>query len=249
MMLTFLKRILNHLCIVTLVSLCMLNLISSAHAIIITIDAKGTDNMPNGPTEDFDIELDSSDPAANFFHIEFLQGEDSDYIDRIIIDLQAGSSQSGVFDPSDGNPDADANGGGGRGYGPTLGSNTHGLDASDISFTPTLLGNLNNILLIDFAPASFSVGDILSFGIDIDAFGGLGGDNQPAGLLGAQQASFGVQLSAGFAKTVSFQQVNNNWSTATVTDIQTISAPVVWLLWMIGLLGWLSTHRRRHNRV
>ena len=80
-------------------------------ATVITFKAEGTDNIPNGFSEDPSYVLDLNDPSANFFNITFDDGKSNEFISKIIIDLRAGSDDDALFDPSDGNAGADVNGG------------------------------------------------------------------------------------------------------------------------------------------
>jgi len=210
------------------------------NATIITFKAEGTDNIPDGFSEDPGYVLDLNDPSANFFTITFNDGESDESISRIIIDLRAGSDIDAFFDPSDGHATLDNNGGG-KGFGPVVGAETIGLNPADITFSLDTTSGTSPILEIMFASGSFTPSDSLSFGIDIDRLDdGLG--NQAGGLLGSASVGLTTYLSGTCEETVSstFSKESENRSVSEVniceeTTSTAVPEPNLLFLMLTGL--------------
>lgn len=176
------------------------------NATVITFKAEGTDNIPANFNEGSSYVLNPNDPAANFFNITFNAGKWSESITKIIIDLGATNPNSqAIFDPSDGSIGSDLNGGG-KGFGPVIGAETTGLSLTDVTFSLNETSGTSSKLEISFTPSSFTPGDNLSFGIDIDGLG-IGLSHQAGGLLGA--ASVGLTT---FLSGTCEEKVNSTFS-------------------------------------
>ena len=186
----------------------------SANASIIDFTASGNGNIASGWDEDLDHADFTGDPAANFFTVVFSEGQAGESITELSFNLRAGSDLDAFFDPSDGYLKRNLNGGG-MGFGPIIGSSTDGLESSDVNFSLDATSGTNPILSIIFSAHKFMVGDIFSFGIDIDHLGDklsdIGG-----GLLGTYgvgiEATIGGSCQAGGA--TAFTYVNSKSSKA-----------------------------------
>jgi len=216
----------------------------SANASIINFTASGDGNIAKGWNEGLNHADFRDDPAANFFKIVFSAGLTGESITELSFNLRAGSDNDAFFDPSDGDPNNNLNGGG-MGFGPIIGNGTLGLVSSDVTFSLDALSGTSPTLNIMFLAGSFVVGDILSFGIDIDHLNSqlsdIGG-----GLLGLY--SVGIEATIGgnceARGATSFKQVNRNTSKAQLelcTPLSPTSANVpipssIFLLF-IGLLA------------
>lgn len=218
-------------------------------ASMINFYAKGTDNIPNGYSENQDYASFVNDPSANFFQVHFTQGLANEHISKISIDLRAGGETNAYFDPSDGYLKAadysnDLNGShSGKGFGPVIGSETEGLNLSDVSFSLNPTSFINPVLDIMFTAGSFNVGDILSFGIDIDELNADDLSNQGGGLLGFFSVGLTTTLVNSCEQSISstFVRQSSNSSVANVSvcsaDPEVASVPLLpsILLFLSGL--------------
>ncbi len=202
---------------------------TQAYATRVEFLAIGTDNIPHGFNEGPAYVLDASDPAANFFQISFIESSlAGEYISEITIDLSAGGNTQAFFDPSDGNIGSDTNNGGGKGFGPVIGSLTSGITPGDISFSLNTQTAVSPILSIFFADDSFAVNDVFSFGIDIDRLG-PNLNNQAGGLLGSNNVGIVTTMGNSCAGTVNstFSNSSRNSSTAEfeICNVQNQNSP------------------------
>lgn len=217
---------------------CALLVSFSSHATVIDFLAEGVGNMPDAWMEDHAESAYVNDPASNFFKIRFTNGEVGESITQVSFDLRAGTDANAFFDPSDGNASSDLNGGG-RGFGPLIGNETVGLNPSDVTFSLGPNSEISPVLIISFLNDSFSMGDVLSFGIDIDALGGRSED-LAGGLLGAQSVGVSVELAGSCSDNAatSFQQETRDRSSAQVSfcgaSRQSVPEPSTWLLLLLG---------------
>lgn len=162
----------------------------SVNASLIDFTASGNGNIAHDWNEGLDQADFKNDPAANFFQIVFSEGGVGESISQLSFNLRAGSDTNAYFDPSDGDPEKNLNGGG-MGFGPIIGSSTKGLLDSDITFSLNEHSGTSHILNISFLVDSFKVGDVLSFGIDIDQL-----DNQLSDIGGGLLGTYGVGIAA-----------------------------------------------------
>lgn len=224
----------------------------SANATLIELTATGVGNMPNGWTEEGKPHKFIGDAAANFFQIKFTQGQLGDSITYLSFNLRADGGTEAYFDPSDGNNAADDNdksGGSGRGFGPIIGDQTIGLLENEVGFSLGLASQIHHILNITFDPGDFLVGDILSFGIDIDMLGGklsdIGG-----GLIGARAVGVSAITSGGCSSATTFTKDSFDKSSAQLcsphpTTTANVPLPSSSLLFIVGLLALRQSKKRQ----
>ncbi|GEM_PF-5260963 len=209
----------------------------SSHATVIDFLAEGTGNMPDAWRENHDENDYIADPASNFFKIKFSDGQVGESISQVRFDLRAGGDADAFFDPSDGDASSDKNGGG-RGFGPLIGDETVGLASSDIIFSLSPTSGISPVLTIDFLNNNFKVGDVLSFGIDIDMLSGTSED-LAGGLLGLQSVGAAVELAGSCRKSAAtnFQQDTRNRSSAQISICgNNVPEPSTWWLLLLGPL-------------
>ncbi|MBQ0720824.1 MAG: hypothetical protein KBT88_10370 [Gammaproteobacteria bacterium] len=223
----------------------------SANATLIDFTATGVGNIPNGWNEALDPNNFISDPAANFFQVKFTEGQLGESITRLSFDLRADGGTQAYFDPSDGNTAADDNdnsGASGKGFGPIIGDQTVGLLKTEVDFSLDHNSQIHHILDITFNLGEFLVGDILSFGIDIDMLGGqlsdIGG-----GLIGARAVGVSAITSGGCSSTTTFTKDSTyNKSSAQLCSPQSTTAnvplPSSNLLFIAGLLALQQSKKR-----
>jgi len=232
-------------------SLTLLSL--SANASLIDFTAAGVGNIPNAWNEGKDHADFTTDAAANFFNITFTEGKVGESITRLSFDLQAGSDDNALFDPSDGDKNSDLNGGG-KGFGPIVGSLTDGLKASDATFSLSTSSGTSPMLSILFLAGSFSFGDTFSFGIDIDLLDGnltdIGG-----GLLGLHSVGIQASISGSCESELAtaFQKTNLNTSHAQLafcsssSTTSSVPLPNSGFLLILGLLALQQVKKQRRT--
>lgn len=208
-------------------------------ASVIKFTAEGVGNMPNGWVEGSDHSGFTSDPTANFFAIDFIKGNVGEFIEQVSFDLNAGDDQNAYFDPGDGDPSNDLNGGG-KGFGPIIGDSTTGLSGADVTFSLNPSSAVSNILTIYFTDNSFGVGDKLSFGIDIDQLDGsqtdIGG-----GLLGLHSVGVSANI-AGHCTQSGATHFVKDTRNRSITELSLctpyipVPSPSTFLLFMVSVV-------------
>jgi hypothetical protein len=222
----------------------------SANATLIDVTATGVGNIPNGWHEELDPNDFINDPAANFFQIKFTAGQFGESITQLSFDLRADGGTKAYFDPSDANRVADDNdnsGASGKGFGPIIGDETVGLLETEVNFSLNQNSQIHHILDITFDLGAFLVGDILSFGIDIDMLGGqlsdIGG-----GLIGARAVGVSAITSGDCSSTTTFTKDRSDKSSAQLCSPQPTTAnvplPSSNLLFIAGLLALRQSKKR-----
>lgn len=152
------------------------------------------------------------DPQNIEFQVDFLEGVVGQFVETIIIDLQAGLDTDAIFNPGL-NP---------GGAGPSILSLT-GLAIADVTFSPAFGAPSSPQLEIGFAAGSFAAGDSLSFSIDVDNLDGSGTTGfDSGGAFGLQEVGLQVLLEGGGGGTTSFFQVSDTQSVAAVPEPLTI---------------------------
>ena len=138
------------------------------------------------------------------------------------------------------------------GFGPIIGANTKGLLNSDITFSLNELSQTSHILNITFLVDSFNVGDVLSFGIDIDQL-----DDRLSDIGGGLLGTHGVGITATIGgsceaeASTAFENVNNNSSQAalqlcgsTLSTSSNVPTPSSYLLMLAGFFA-LARSRKK----
>ncbi|RLA49836.1 MAG: hypothetical protein DRR42_14765 [Gammaproteobacteria bacterium] len=218
---------------------CLLLSSFSSNATVINFIAEGTGNIAKDWNESLNEDAFVTDAAANFFKVIFSSGSLNETITQVQIDLRAGSDTNAYFDPSDGYSDSSINSnGGGMGFGPLIGNATNGLVSSDVVFSLNKLSGVSPILEINFLNDSFNVGDVFSFGIDIDE---LDGDNEDlaGGRLGLRSVGVSAQIAGGCEDVgaSNFRKEARNRSSANIAFCgATVPEPGTWLLLLFGPL-------------
>ncbi|MGF6695173.1 T1SS-143 domain-containing protein, partial [Metapseudomonas resinovorans] len=163
----------------------------------------GSDLMIARPAGSLVGTVASGDPSGNNNAIQFsfVDGADGISITRIVIDLQAGSDSNAVFDTV-----RNGSGNGNSAYAPTLG-NLVGLNTSDVSFAVV---DDTSSLTINLTSGSFTKGDVLRFGVDVDNLG----DNHGADFA-SRGVTYTVTFSDGTTQTVTYGSDGNNGAIGT----------------------------------